>query len=269
MGIFDSPSFISQKIDSLVEQRIAERYAEKEKQLKERDRQLKERDQQLTARLNKSREYRIMLRDYQQELREREAALDKRERDIFEKEATIKERVQRDAIKREQDAQRALEQLKEYQAALRRTEMTIIDWVKRKEAQDIEVFTAIMEDSNKLQKYMPRTEKMDGFQFESYVSELLLKNSFEDVVVTQKAQDFGADITAKKNSIEYVFQCKYYNSPVGIEAVQQIYSSKIHYNAHVAVVVTNNIFTKAAKVLAKETNVLLWDCEKLNELEQL
>lgn len=256
-----SENFISKKIDALVEKKIAERYIEKEAAFRQTE-------AKLTARLAKSREYRIMLRDYQQELREREESLDKREAELDQREKSMVEYAAHAALEKEQHAECAIIKLKEYEKALRETEFTVLDWVKRREAEDIDIFNEIMTDANKLQKFQESGKaRMDGFQFEDYISNLLLRNGFDDVHVTQKTQDYGADITAKKDSIFYVFQCKYYSSPVGIEAVQQIYSSKIHYKAHVAVVVTNNVFTKAAKVLAKETNVLLWDCEKVAELE--
>lgn len=256
-----SENFITKKIDALVERKIAERYAEKEAIFRQTE-------EKLTARLAKSREYRIMLRDYQQELKAREDALNKRKLELDQREKDMVAHATHAAIEKEQQVERAMAELKEYEKAVRRTELTILDWVRRREAEDIEIINEIMTDVNKFKKYQEQgKEQMDGFQFEDYISSLLLKNGFDNVCVTQKTQDYGADITAGKDSICYVFQCKYYSSPVGIEAVQQIYSSKSYYKAHVAVVVTNSVFTKAAKVLAKETNVLLWDCEKIAELE--
>lgn len=81
------------------------------------------------------------------------------------------------------------------------------------------------------------------------------------MIFTQKSGDYGADVIAEKDGIKYVFQCKYYTTQVGIEAVQQIYAAKDFYSAHVAIVVTNSVFSKAAKVLARELGVVLWDGE--------
>ncbi len=245
-------SYKRKSLDALVEQRIAERYADKEQKFKETE-------VILTERLAKSREYRIMLQDYREKLVAQKAELDKKEKNLT---ASVVEKE----LKLKSDR----EQFKEYIKALRRTEMTIMDWLKRKEKQDVEVFDEIMEDVTKLQKYLSSGEKlMDGFQFEEYVAGLLKKNGFKDVSVTPKSNDFGCDILAEKNSIKYVFQCKYYKSPVGVASVQEVFSSKMHYGAHVGVVVTNNVFTKAAKILAKETNILLWDCEKISEMETI
>lgn len=37
-------------------------------------------------------------------------------------------------------------------------------------------------------------------------------------------------------------------------------------DSHVAVVLSNNYFTKSAKELAKKNNVLLWDRDKLKDM---
>lgn len=107
---------------------------------------------------------------------------------------------------------------------------------------------------------------MNGFDFEKYAGELLQKNGFEKVEITQRSGDFGVDIIAYKDDIKYAIQCKKYSSTVGIKAVQEVIASKAMNNCHVAVVLTNNYFTKSAKELAEKNNVLLWDREKLLNL---
>ena len=107
---------------------------------------------------------------------------------------------------------------------------------------------------------------MNGFDFEKYAGELLQKNGFEKVAITQCSGDFGVDLIAYKEDIKYAIQCKKYSSPVGIKAVQEVIASKAMNNCHVAVVLTNNYFTKSAKELAEKNNVLLWDRDKLLNL---
>ena len=107
---------------------------------------------------------------------------------------------------------------------------------------------------------------MDGYEFEKYATNLLAKNGFQKVEVTKCSSDFGVDIIAFKDDIKYAIQCKRYSSSVGIKAVQEVIGSKAMNNCHVAVVLTNNYFTKSAKELAQKNNVLLWDKDKLNEL---
>lgn len=209
----------------------------------------------------KSREYRIMLQEYSQELGEKEEAAKKRieekQKRLDEKERFLNEREKR--LAEDKDCARA------YMAALRKTEITIIDWIKRMESRERSVFEEIRINSDKAQMY---SKEMSGFDFEYYVAELMSKNGFINVTVTPKSHDWGADITAEKDQIRYVVQCKYYTSLVGVEAVQQIYSAKTHYNAHVCVVASNNLFTKAANVLANQLNVLLWDGEFLSKLRE-
>lgn len=162
-------------------------------------------------------------------------------------------------IKEREDRAKAME------SALRETEFTVLDWVSRMEKKDQAVFDEILRDASKLKE---NQIQINGYEFEEYVAKLLRLNGYENVEVTQKSNDYGADVLAEKAGIRYVFQCKYYTSMVGISAVQQIYSAKDYYNAHIAVVVTNNVFTKAAKKLAKELKVILWDCEMVNKLSE-
>lgn len=107
---------------------------------------------------------------------------------------------------------------------------------------------------------------MDGFDFEKYTGKLLKANGFTKVEVTQCSGDFGVDVIAYKDEIKYAIQCKKYSSPVGIKAVQEVIGSKAMNDCHVAVVLTNNKFTKSAKELAEKNNVLLWDRDKLVDL---
>lgn len=103
----------------------------------------------------------------------------------------------------------------------------------------------------------------DGLEFEKYFSEILDKLGFYEIKITNGSGDFGIDVLAYNDDILYGFQCKLYSSPVGNKAIQEAYSGKIHYNCNVAVVVTNNYFTDNAKEQANDTNVLLWDRNKL------
>lgn len=105
--------------------------------------------------------------------------------------------------------------------------------------------------------------ELNGYEFESLTKEILLKNNFYDVTVTKASCDFGVDVIAYKDSVKYAIQCKKYSSPVGIKAVQEIIASRAMNNCHVAVVLTNNYFTEAAKELALKNNCLLWDRDTL------
>lgn len=109
-------------------------------------------------------------------------------------------------------------------------------------------------------------DSMDGHQFEYFCADILRKNGFERVAVTQGSGDQGIDIIAFKDGIKYGVQCKCYSSDIGNKAVQEAFSGKAFYNCHVGVVLTNRYFTAPAKELAEKNGILLWDRNKLNEM---
>lgn len=106
----------------------------------------------------------------------------------------------------------------------------------------------------------------DGFEFEHYIANLLKDLNFDNVEVLPASGDYGTDVLAYKSGVKYAIQCKYYSKPVGISAVQEIMGGKQHYNTHIAVVVTNNIFTRNAVNLAESNNIILWDRPILDEM---
>lgn len=107
---------------------------------------------------------------------------------------------------------------------------------------------------------------MDGFEFERYVAELLKCNDYINVKVTQASGDHGIDVIADKNGVRYGIQCKRYSAPVGNFAIHEAYSGAAFYDCDKAIVVTNNKFTKSAKVEAKKIGVILWDGDYLYEI---
>lgn len=100
---------------------------------------------------------------------------------------------------------------------------------------------------------------LDGHEFEVFCAALLERNGFSDVEVTKGSGDQGIDVLATKDLVKYGFQCKCYSSDVGNKAVQEAFAGKTYYGCHVAVVLTNRYFTPAAKELAAQTGVVLWD----------
>lgn len=102
-------------------------------------------------------------------------------------------------------------------------------------------------------------DNMDGHKFEYFCANLLEKNNFYGVKVTKGSGDHGVDITANRNGVSYAIQCKCYSQAVGNKAVQEAYSGKAIYKKDIAVVMTNNFFSKQAIDDAKTLGVLLWD----------
>jgi hypothetical protein len=106
-------------------------------------------------------------------------------------------------------------------------------------------------------------DQMEGHEFEQFCADLLRKNGFDDVVVTQGSGDQGIDILAWRDGIKYGIQCKCYSSEVGNKAVQEAFAGKTYYQCHIGIVLTNRYFTRSAKDLAQTNSIVLWDRDKL------
>ncbi|MCM1134400.1 MAG: restriction endonuclease [Clostridium sp.] len=102
-------------------------------------------------------------------------------------------------------------------------------------------------------------EDMDGHEFEYYCADLLERRGFLEVEVTRGSGDYGIDILAEKDGVTYAVQCKRYNAPVGVKAVQEAYAGRDYYDRMVGAVMTNQYFTAPAVEAAKKLKILLWD----------
>lgn len=109
-------------------------------------------------------------------------------------------------------------------------------------------------------------DNMTGYEFEHFCAELLRKNNFKNVEVTQISGDHGIDILAEKDDISYAIQCKCYSSNIGNAAIQQAHTGKTLYNKDIALVLTNQYFTQQAIDEANALGVKLWDRDKLNQM---
>ena len=89
-------------------------------------------------------------------------------------------------------------------------------------------------------------DQMDGWEFEEYVAELLIRNGFCHVEVTKGSGDQGVDILAQKDEVSYAVQCKHYASKIPNKAVQEAYAGARFYGCDRAVVLTNSYFTPSA-----------------------
>lgn len=107
----------------------------------------------------------------------------------------------------------------------------------------------------------------NGIEFEEYCASLLSQNGFEQVKMTKSSGDQGIDIIGYSKDVKYGIQCKFYSKPVGNRAVQEAFAGKQFYKCHVAVVLTNNTFTKSAIELADCLGIVLWDGNALKRLE--
>ncbi len=100
---------------------------------------------------------------------------------------------------------------------------------------------------------------LSPYEYEEYVAEELRQEGFTEVDTTPKSGDFGADVLAMDGERRVCVQCKRYapGHPVGVKAVQEIYSAKDYYGCDDAYIYTTSDYTKAAADMAAELGVIL------------
>ena len=114
----------------------------------------------------------------------------------------------------------------------------------------------------------PLIDEMEGHDFEFYCAELMRDNGFHRVEVTRGSGDFGADILAVRDGVTYAVQCKCYNAPVGVHAVQEAAAGRDYYDRMVGAVLTNQYFTAPARDAARKLKILLWDRDQISRWER-
>ena len=102
------------------------------------------------------------------------------------------------------------------------------------------LFSAVLYLRQRARRGRPEEyDLMEGHEFEHYCGELLKKCGFQEVQVTRGSGDYGVDILAEKDGVTYAVQCKCYNAPVGVKAVQEAYAGRDYYDRMVGAVLTN------------------------------
>ena len=107
-------------------------------------------------------------------------------------------------------------------------------------------------------------DQLTGEEFEKFIGDYFKSKGYK-VVVTPLSGDFGVDIIVENELVKIGIQAKRYSDRVTNAAVQEIVAGIKHYNLDKGMVITNNYFTKAAKELAKDNNIVLWDRDTLKE----
>jgi HJR/Mrr/RecB family endonuclease len=108
-------------------------------------------------------------------------------------------------------------------------------------------------------------DDLPGIEFERAIEGMYKKLGYE-TSLTKKSGDFGVDLIVVKGSHRYAIQVKRNSGNVGISAVQQVVAGGKLYQATKYVVVTNSLFTQAAKELARAHSVELVDRNKLGNI---
>ena len=102
----------------------------------------------------------------------------------------------------------------------------------------------------------PYHRTMSGIEYEFFCADYLQRHGYMNVQVTQASNDYGADVIAYDNQGQkWVVQCKYYRHPVDNSAVQQVVAAMAHYRANRGMVITNNVLTENARLLAMENDI--------------
>ncbi|MBD2847654.1 restriction endonuclease [Paenibacillus sp. IB182496] len=102
----------------------------------------------------------------------------------------------------------------------------------------------------------------DGSAFEMYLYRLFLELGYDEVYKTTGSRDYGADLVfTDREGIRNVVQAKRYaeDHPVGIGAVQEVYSCMRYYNARKAIVIASSTYTASCETLAGINHVKLLD----------
>ncbi len=107
-------------------------------------------------------------------------------------------------------------------------------------------------------------DQMDGELFEDFLLAHFRNLGYSGQ--TTPFNDYGADLILDKDGMRTVVQAKRWKQPVGIEAIQQVIGAISYYGAQNALVITNSVFTNAARDLARANKVGLWDREQLMEV---
>ena len=142
-------------------------------------------------------------------------------------------------------------------------------------SKDVSWFKPSIEDiENAFLKLNGNSEKLieisvkNPLDFEERCRQILQSLGYQ-ARTTKKSGDQGVDVVATKNNQTIVLQCKLYHSPVGNKAVQEVTAGRTYYKADYAAVVTNNTYTKSARQLASNCDVLLLHINDLEHIDEL
>ena len=105
-------------------------------------------------------------------------------------------------------------------------------------------------------------DTMDGLDFEKYVANILKKQGYSNITLTEQ-YDYGVDIIATKNSVRWGIQVKRYSRLVKADAVRQVVTGLRVYGCDRAMVITNSVFSRVAVQLADSNECVLVDRSEL------
>lgn len=111
--------------------------------------------------------------------------------------------------------------------------------------------------------------RMDPYQFEEYVRDLLLVNGFKSAQCTSRSNDGGKDIIATDAAGNRVFvECKRHDEHnlIGRPLIQKFHSAMIDGKADYGLFVTTSYFNKNAIKYARDKDIRLIDARVLADM---
>ena len=103
--------------------------------------------------------------------------------------------------------------------------------------------------------------RANGIQFEKQYADYL-RSCGKDVELTNQSGDFGVDCIIHESDGDIAVQCKRHKEPIGVGAVQEVFSGGQYYGCNKYEVVSTAGFTPQAKVFADKLGVKLVDLDR-------
>ncbi|WP_421616975.1 restriction endonuclease [Brevibacillus sp. TJ4] len=145
--------------------------------------------------------------------------------------------------------------------------------IYKKKNTSVETVSFADQDLDPLHIDITQIDQMaDGSEFEMYLYRLFLALRYEGVYKTVGSGDFGVDLVfTDREGVRTVIQAKRYSveNPVGISAVQEVYSAMRYYKAKKSIVIASSSFTASCETLAGVNHVKLLDRSDLIEIIRL
>ncbi|MEZ0482100.1 restriction endonuclease [Planococcus sp. SSTMD024] len=120
------------------------------------------------------------------------------------------------------------------------------------------LITNILKDRKLKRSGMLQVDQMQGKEFEDYLRVIFGERGYH-VQMTPANGDYGADLILSKAGRRIAVQAKRWKKNVGLKAVQEVSTAKLHYKVDECWVVTNSGYTEPAKKLAASNGVKLVD----------
>lgn len=137
---------------------------------------------------------------------------------------------------------------------------TELENIQKKNIEKIDELTKKAEMNNANLPILKSYQYNNGYEYEVYCAFKLADRGFRNIEITQKSNDFGADIICESNGIKICVQCKCYSyGNVGVDAIQEVVAALAHYGCHKGIIMTTGTLTPSAIQLAYENNVEIID----------